>query len=151
MPGPTCAVSPSMVCLPVKTISGTPQVSPILQDRLRQGKAGRQGVRTRKETVGQQDAAIGADAKGLAQAVLGHRRPHGQHRHRAAEPIAQAQTFLQREQVVRVDDGGHSLAHDRVGNWMHADLRTVRYLLDANDDVHGHSFLHWCYGKDRAN
>ena len=31
MPGPTCAVSPSIVCLPAKTMSGAPQVSPILR------------------------------------------------------------------------------------------------------------------------
>jgi hypothetical protein len=82
-------------------------------------------------------ASVGAEADALAQRFLRLRRAHAQHRHAAAELVLQAQRLFEREQVVRVDDRRHALAHDGVGDRVHADLRGVRHLLDADDDVHG--------------
>ena len=136
MPGPTCAVSPSIVCLPVKTMS-TACSSAIWRIAGRQRVGGGQRVGAGEGAVGDQHGVVGAEADALAQRFLGLRRAHAQHGDLAAELVLQPQRLFEREQVVGVDDGRHALAHDGVGDRVDADLRRIRHLLDADDDVHG--------------
>ena len=108
-----------------------------LADRLSERVARRQSIGAGEEAVGEQHPAVRAEGQRLAQGVLGRRRSHRQHRHFAAVLVAQPQRRLQREKIIGVDDRRHALAHDRVGDGMDADLRRVRNLLDANDEMHG--------------
>ena len=103
-----------------------------LADRLRQRVGRRQSVRAGERTVGQQYRAVGADGEGFAQRFRRHWWPHRQNCHFSAKLVANLQRLFQREEVIRVDDGRHALAHDRVGHRMNPDLRAVGHLLDAH-------------------
>ena len=96
----------------------------------------RQRVGAGEGAIREQDRTVEAERQSLAQAVLGRRRPHGEDGDLAAESVAQPQGLLEREQIVGVDDRRHPLAHNRVGHGMDTDLRRIRNLLDADDDVH---------------
>lgn len=63
--------------------------------------------------------------------------------------VSRAQRLFEREEVVGVDDGRYALTHDRVGHGVHADLRAIRNLLDADDDVHT-ALLEIHAGLDRS-
>ena len=136
MPGPTCAVSPSIVCLPVKTTRGSPNSRPILLNAEASAKLVASVSEPAKARSVNRTAAIDTKGQRPAQRVLRRWRPHGEHRDRAANLVAHPQRLFEREEVIGIDDRRHALAHDRIGDRMHANLRAVRNLLDANDDMH---------------
>ena len=106
--------------------------------QVRQVKKYESGMVVNPLTIRQKNRAIGAVGECLAQAVFRHRRSHRKHRYLgAADLIAQAQGFLEREKIVGIDDGRDALTHDGVRYGMNANLRAIRDLLHANDDMHG--------------
>ena len=137
MPGPTCAVSPSMVCLPVKTRSTACSCVDLADGGgqcIRWWPACRHPAKARSVT---RIASVAPKLMHLRSASSACGGPMHSMVTRPPKLVFEAQRFFQCKQVIRVDDGRHTLAHDGVGDRVHANLRRVRYLFDADDDVHG--------------
>ncbi len=101
-------------------------------DRIRGG----QRVRAGKHAIGDQDGVVGAIRHAFAQRIGRHLGAHADHGDTRAELIADPQRLFERNEVERIDDGGHALPHDRVGDRMHPDLTRIGYLLDTDDNMH---------------
>ena len=117
--------------------AGDDQIVVQIPDRARDRGGRRPGVGAAEHSVGDQDGMVSAHGQSLAKDVIRLRQTHGQNGDFRAVLILQLQGSLQTGLIIRVHDGEHRASvQGAVLVKSHAALG-VRYLLNANDNLHG--------------
>jgi len=102
----------------------------VLDDR-RQHKGGCQGIRASELARGNDDAPVGAHLNTFPNCGHGAGRSHGNDRDFPAELFLPLNRSCERVSIVRVENGGYTLADQIAGFWIDANVGCIRDLFNC--------------------
>ena len=116
---------------------------PRLKNLYRAGEdvTGSQCIRAAEFPAGHQDRLIGTDSQAIPQGTLCLGRAHGEQRHRTAGLLFHPQRHLQGKAVKGVQNTGHAVPDQCIGDRIDLYSSRIRHLLDTDKNIHGSCFL----------